>query len=252
MDFFSPFLQFAQGALKTIATWSREQSHVNSTNPSFAKRIVMVTNTTFYLKKYFGWFYLGYSFPPFELLYQLNFMCRFCSAFGFSFLFFLWKGCPKELQKKGKKSSFYVWASLHALSHLSNSAIPSSKPEWISCSLLYARLLCYLYYKSVKQTNKGTKGADQWGYTHEGWSQQPNQGQSPVIKDKKTFKGREARLQHSHWAFPARTQYREQGTASSLRACKEKGQWAVKLAAQQDIAAVLTQHNNKFNFIKVS
>lgn len=37
-----------------------------------------------------------------------------------------------------------------------------------------------------------------------------------------------------------------------LWACKEKGQWAVKVAAQQDITAVLTQHNNKFNFIKVS
>lgn len=101
------------------------------------------------------------------------------------------KRIPKRTPKRGGKSSFYVWASLHALSHLSISAIPSSKPEWISCSLLHARLLCYLYYKSVKQTNKGTTGTVQWGYTHEGCSQQPNQGENPVIRDKKTFKGRE-------------------------------------------------------------
>lgn len=162
------------------------------------------------------------------------------------------KMIPKRTPKKGRKSSFYVWASLLALSHLSISAIPSSKLEWISCSLLHARLLCYLYYKSVKQTNKGTTGTVQWGYTHEGCSQQPNQGENPVIRDKKTFKRRERGREGGEEHFQPHTQYWEQGTALSLWACKEKGQWAVKVAAQQDIAAVLTQHNNKFNFIKVS
>lgn len=215
VQIFSPFLQFARGALETSSTWIRQWSHVNSANPFSAKRIVMVTATRFYSRKHFGWFLLEFSYPNFELLYWLNFTCRFYSAFGFSLLLFslFEKSSPKEHPKREKEQ--FLCVGIPACFVISFNFGKFQPRAWMNFLLFAPCQASMLFVLHISKINKQSHNRESPGTRATLMKAGPRsliKGRVPRSKPRKHFKPKQwgvARrkwrrwLQRPHGAFPA-------------------------------------------------
>lgn len=163
-------------------------------------------------------------------------MWRFYSAFGFSLLFFLWKGSPKELPKRGEKRAVFMSGHPCMLCHIFQFLqVPAqSLNEFPAlCSMPGFYVIC-----STNKQNKQTK-LQQGKSRNISRATLTKAGPRSLIKDRVPWSKTRKHLKPKQWGEAGRKRrrwrqrsHRAREAALSLRACNEKGPWTVKVAAQ--------------------